>query len=124
EQASISQKDLAYTADLDRSYIASVESGCRNISIINIERIANAISELNIKKWRLLKSDEKKNIKTRESIGMPIKQIFDICVGIATLKDEIFFVDGSNIDGKFIIKTGHHGKRYKIEKEITRSVYL
>ncbi|KAA6320009.1 hypothetical protein EZS27_030160, partial [termite gut metagenome] len=83
----------------------------------------NAISELNIKKWRLLKSDEKKNIKTIESIGMPIKQMFDICVGIATLKDEIFFVDGSNIDGKFIIKTGHNGKRYKIEKEITRSVY-
>lgn len=27
ERASMSQKDLAYTADLDRSYIASVESG-------------------------------------------------------------------------------------------------
>jgi len=44
EQASISQKDLAYTADLDRSYIASVESGCRNISIVNIERIAKALN--------------------------------------------------------------------------------
>ena len=43
EKASISQKDLAYTADLDRSYIASVESGCRNISIVNIEKIANAL---------------------------------------------------------------------------------
>jgi len=38
-----SQKDLAYDADLDRSYIASVENGQRNISIVNIEKIANAL---------------------------------------------------------------------------------
>lgn len=39
----ISQKDLAYSADLDRSYIASVENGRRNISIVNIEKIASAM---------------------------------------------------------------------------------
>ena len=39
----MSQKDLAYAADLDRSYIASVENGQRNISIVNIEKIANAL---------------------------------------------------------------------------------
>ena len=39
----MSQKDLAYTADLDRSYIASVENGKRNISIVNIEKIAIAL---------------------------------------------------------------------------------
>ncbi|NJN78299.1 MAG: helix-turn-helix domain-containing protein [Saprospiraceae bacterium] len=39
----ISQKDLSYAADLDRSYIASVEKGQRNISIVNIEKIANAL---------------------------------------------------------------------------------
>lgn len=39
----ISQKDLAFDSDLDRSYIASVESGNRNISIVNIEKIANAL---------------------------------------------------------------------------------
>lgn len=43
EEKSISQKDLAYTANLDRSYIASVESGQRNISIVNLEKIANAL---------------------------------------------------------------------------------
>lgn len=43
EQAAMSQKDLAYTADLDRSYIASVENGQRNVSIINIEKIAYAL---------------------------------------------------------------------------------
>lgn len=39
----MSQKGLAYFSDLDRSYIASVESGQRNISIVNLEKIANAL---------------------------------------------------------------------------------
>jgi transcriptional regulator with XRE-family HTH domain len=39
----MSQKDLSYAADLDRSYIASVEKGQRNISIVNIEKIATAL---------------------------------------------------------------------------------
>lgn len=43
ELKNISQKDLAYSADLDRSYIASVENGQRNISIVNIEKIINAL---------------------------------------------------------------------------------
>lgn len=43
ENAIMSQKDLSYTADLDRSYIASVENGQRNISIVNIEKIAMAL---------------------------------------------------------------------------------
>ena len=43
ELKAMSQKDLAYTSDLDRSYIASVENGQRNISIVNIEKIANSL---------------------------------------------------------------------------------
>ena len=43
EKAEMSQKDLAYTADLDRSYIASIENGQRNVSIVNIEKIAVAL---------------------------------------------------------------------------------
>lgn len=43
EKAKISQKDLAYSADLDRSYIASIENGQRNVSIVNIEKIATAL---------------------------------------------------------------------------------
>lgn len=43
EKAEMSQKDLAYTADLDRSYIASIENGQRNVSIVNIEKIALAL---------------------------------------------------------------------------------
>lgn len=43
EQKGMSQKDLSYAADLDRSYIASIENGQRNVSIINIEKIAKAL---------------------------------------------------------------------------------
>jgi len=44
EASNMSQKDLAYTADLDRSYIASIENGQRNVSIVNIEKIATALN--------------------------------------------------------------------------------
>ena len=43
ETANTAQKDLSYAADLDRSYIASVENGQRNVSIVNIEKIATAL---------------------------------------------------------------------------------
>lgn len=43
EAQGMSQKELSYSADLDRSYIASVENGQRNISIVNIEKVANAL---------------------------------------------------------------------------------
>jgi transcriptional regulator with XRE-family HTH domain len=41
-KAQISQEELASRADLDRTYINSVENGKRNISIVNIEKIASA----------------------------------------------------------------------------------
>ena len=43
EERSLSQKDVAYAADLDRSYIASIENGTRNVSIVNIEKISKAL---------------------------------------------------------------------------------
>ena len=43
QELNISQKDLSYAADLDRSYVASVENGYRNISIVNLEKIAIAL---------------------------------------------------------------------------------
>lgn len=43
ESSNMSQKDLSYAADLDRSYIASIENGQRNVSIVNIEKIASAL---------------------------------------------------------------------------------
>ena len=39
----VSQNDLAFYAGLDRSYLAGVENGKRNISVINLEKIAIAL---------------------------------------------------------------------------------
>lgn len=39
----ISQEELADLACLDRTYITSVECGKRNISIVNIEKLAKAL---------------------------------------------------------------------------------
>ncbi len=36
--------ELALLAELDRTYITSVENGKRNISIVNIEKIATALN--------------------------------------------------------------------------------
>ena len=40
----ISQEELADLAELDRTYITSVECGRRNISIVNIEKLAIALN--------------------------------------------------------------------------------
>lgn len=40
----ISQEKFALSIDMDRTYFASVEAGKRNISIQNIEKIANGLS--------------------------------------------------------------------------------
>lgn len=82
----------------------------------------NYLKDLNAKKWRLLKTDEQQNIKTIETIGKPIGKLFDICVGIATLKDEIFFIDGSTLKNGFYTKTTDNGI-FEIEKEVVKPVY-
>ncbi|MGD9995069.1 MAG: helix-turn-helix domain-containing protein [Salinivirgaceae bacterium] len=40
---SLSQEALANNAEIDRTYMASVENGKRNISIINLEKIIKAL---------------------------------------------------------------------------------
>lgn len=39
----LSQEALAYEANLDRTYIPSIEKGERNVSITVMEQIANAL---------------------------------------------------------------------------------
>jgi transcriptional regulator with XRE-family HTH domain len=43
KQKGLSQESLALACDLDRTYIGGVERGERNISLINIHKIARAI---------------------------------------------------------------------------------
>jgi len=39
----MSQEDFAFKCGLDRTYITSLERGKRNISLINLEKITNAL---------------------------------------------------------------------------------
>lgn len=82
----------------------------------------NKYSELNSKKWRLLKQEDRRNIQIIESIGTPIGQLFMINVGIATLKDDLYFIDIVNEgDLTYFIKA--EGREFEIEKGITRPLY-
>ncbi len=39
----LSQEKFALKCDLDRTYIASIEQGKRNVSVVNIEKISKAL---------------------------------------------------------------------------------
>lgn len=39
----LSQEDLALKAELDRTYISGIERGKRNVSILNLFKIADAL---------------------------------------------------------------------------------
>ena len=52
QKKGMSQETLALSCELDRSYIGGVERGERNISLINIHKIAAA---LGVEPWELLK---------------------------------------------------------------------
>ena len=93
-----------------------------NIFLKNLNFSKNSIDELSSKKWRLLKKSEKENIKNIETIGIPLKELFDISVGIATLKDEVFFVNGKLFENGMLKKETEKGVFF-IEPEITKPVY-
>jgi len=41
----LSQEQLALKAEIDRTYMASVENGKRNVAVVNIEKIITALGE-------------------------------------------------------------------------------
>jgi transcriptional regulator with XRE-family HTH domain len=44
QQRAISQEKLAELAGLHRTYVSSIERGERNVSLVNIERLAGALN--------------------------------------------------------------------------------
>jgi transcriptional regulator with XRE-family HTH domain len=48
EDKGLSQEDLADLAELDRTYIGGVERGERNVTILSLQKICNAL-KINIK---------------------------------------------------------------------------
>jgi transcriptional regulator with XRE-family HTH domain len=43
EQRGLSQEELAFRAGLHRTYVSSAERGQRNVSLVNIEKLALAL---------------------------------------------------------------------------------
>ncbi|MEA3015244.1 MAG: hypothetical protein QOD42_3789 [Sphingomonadales bacterium] len=39
----MTQEEVAFAADLDRSYLSGIERGKKNLSLVNIHRIAEAL---------------------------------------------------------------------------------
>ena len=39
----VSQEKFSFECELDRTYIASIEQGKRNVSVVNIEKISKAL---------------------------------------------------------------------------------
>lgn len=44
QQNSLSQEKFALSIEMDRTYLASIELGKRNVSIINIEKISKGLN--------------------------------------------------------------------------------
>ena len=44
EELNLTQEDLAHKAGIHRTYLSDIERGSRNVALINIERLAKALS--------------------------------------------------------------------------------
>ena len=78
-------------------------------------------SNLNNRKWRLLRARDQENIGKIENTGIRLGDLADIRVGIASLKDSVYFVDGTTYEDSYYRKD-YKGKAYFIEAEITKPI--
>jgi len=78
-------------------------------------------SDINPKKWRLLKEKDFKNIKKIENSGEPLGVITKINSGIATLKDELYFID-ENTKQKENYEKIIDNIKYKIPSVLVREI--
>lgn len=91
------------------------------INIDSLEKLIFSkisILGLNPSKWRLSKDFHLDNLKKIESVGKPLREVADIKVGFATLKDSVFFV--RDYESGTCLATSPDGRVFQIEREITR----
>lgn len=111
------KKDYFYYARIDNY------ENLNNLNNLNhhIDYSRIKYSEINNKKWRLLKDVDQENIRKIESTEHKLGSVVDIRVGIATCKDAVYFIDGN------MQKAGYYKKKYKdtlylIEHNITKPI--
>lgn len=98
---------------------ARIEDGERPQSFIKTASFtSNLYSQLNVSKWRLLCGNERYNIERIELYHDKLGSLVNVCVGIATLKDEAYFVIPVAEDEKYYT-IEKNGNTYKVEKEVT-----
>ncbi|MBT9898294.1 SAM-dependent DNA methyltransferase [Bacteroides xylanisolvens] len=97
-----------------------IEEGEKTATFLkNIKTTVNLYSDLSIKKWRLLCDEERKNIYAIENSGDTLNSLFNICVGIATLKDDAYtFIPLKEKNGLYYVI--ENGVEYTIEIKATR----
>lgn len=86
----ISQEELGFRCDLDRTYISDVELGKRNISLINLNAVANA---LNVELFEILsdhKARSKRQFTLKEDFYV-INKNFGIECGFTVSSEDIQF---------------------------------
>lgn len=59
EKLKISQENFALSIKMDRTYYSSVENGKRNISLVNIEKIANGFNTSIYELFKDINNNEK-----------------------------------------------------------------
>lgn len=77
--------------------------------------------DLDQKKWRLLRETDQINIKKIETYDDRLGSIVDIRVGVATCKDNVYFVDGATLKNGYYKKI-YSNKSFLIEQEITKPI--
>ncbi len=101
-------------------YATIGKTECIKKALFSATMLSMPIADLDSAGWILLSESELRNIKKIEQAGKPIKPF--IRVGIATLKDNIYILDGFDETQGLYFKD-YEKVRYYIEPEITRGIY-
>ena len=101
-------------------YAAMEKTDNMEESLKALPLLSMPVDKLDPAGWKLLTEAERENIQRIESAGTPIKPY--IRVGIATLRDNIYIVDGFDPERGMYYKR-FEGERYWIEPGITRDIY-